>query len=380
MKRKFIRILAFILVCTLCLPRCGSNEESSTLSSTTAATSAANTEKPGTLYPEHIAQEICENLSIDAYAVIPAKMQYSTYTLKMVDCTPERLFSIFDPNGAGSYETVDRSSPGYPYYVYTKSDGRKIVVQDNIIQYSSYNIDMGDHPMQEVANLMYYYTQEHPNAELHDLSFMTVAEMEVYGRNVLTELGIAWDMELTQCVTLSGQEILDFQSEMFTDSSYTEFGIPMTLKEAEDTCYMVFSFSYDGVPLLGRDEPSVSSYASMAPTPAAYAALMINANGIQDCEVFFPCSLEPVSEPQTILSVEEAIAVLKTKYDLEIIFGSQVITSIWMEYIPVMRDQNWALVPYWCFVSTDEELMDVPGYGSADRFNAITGEDLAYGG
>lgn len=376
MKRKFVRILAFILVCTLCLPGCGSNEESNTVSSTTAATSAANTEKPGTLYPEHIAQEICENLSIDAYAVLPAKMQYGTYTLKMVDCTPERLFSIFDPDGTGSYETADHSSPGYPYYVYTKTDGRKIVVQDNIIQYSSYNIDMGDHPMQEVANLMYYYTQEHPNAELHDLSFMTVAEMEVYGRNVLTELGIAWDMELTQCVTLSGQEILDFQSEMFTDSSYTEFGIPMTLKEAEDTCYMVFSFSYDGVPLLGRDEPTVSSYVSNVPNPTAYAAMMINANGIQDCAVFFPCTLELASEPQTILSIDEAIAALKEKYDLEILFGSLKVTGIWMEYIPIAQGETTTLTPYWCFVAGDEA-----GYGAnADRINAITGEDLAYGG
>lgn len=380
MKRKFVRILAFILVCTLCLPGCGSNEESNTVSSTTAATSAANTEKPETLYPEHIAQEICENLSIDAYAVIPAKTQYSTFTLKMVDCTPERLFSIFDPNGTGSYETTVRSDPGYSKYKYTKSDGRKIVVQGNSIQYSSYNIDMGDHPMQEVSNLLYYYTQKYPDAQPHDLSFATVAEMDACGRNVLTELGVVWDMELTQCVTLSGQEILDFQSEMFTDSGYTEFGTPMRLTDAEDTCYMVFSFSYDGVPLLGRDEPTVSSYVSIAPTPSAYAAMMINANGIQDCVVSFPCTLEPASDTQTILSLEEAIAALKAKYALQIIYGSNVITGIWMEYIPVMQNENWVLVPYWCFVSNDIELMDMPDFETADRINAITGEDLAYGG
>lgn len=334
---------------------------------------------PGT---HHITQEICDNLTIDADVVIPVKKQYSTYTLKMVDSTPERLFSVFDPNGTGSYETEDRSTPGYPYYVYTKSDGRNIVVQGNIIKYSSYNIDMGDHPMQEVSNLMYYYTQKYSDTQPHDLSFATAAEMETYGRNVLTELGVVWDMELTQCVTLSGQEILDFQSEMFTDSDYTEFGTPMTLTDAEDTCYMVFSFSYDGVPLLGIDDPNVSSHVSMLPTPSTYAALMINADGIQDCVVFYPCALEPISEPQAILSVEEAIAALKAKYDLQILFESQVITDIWMEYIPVMQNENWVLVPYWCFVSKAEERLDSPAgdYENADRINAITGEDLAYGG
>lgn len=206
--------------------------------------------------------------------------------------------------------------------------------------------------------------------------------MEAYCRNVLTELGVVWDMELSQCVTLSGQEILDFQSEMFTDSGYTEFGTPMTLTDAEDTCYIVFSFSYDGVPLLGSDEPNVSSYVSMFPTPSAYAALMINADGIQDCEVFYPCTLEPISDSQKIMSVEEGIAALKAKYDLEILFEAQVITDIWMEYIPVMQNENWVLVPYWCFVSKAEERFDSPAgdYENADRINAITGEDLAYGG
>lgn len=378
---KFVCLALCAVMVVTCLMGCGKQDdvEPNVTQGTTDNLSATESVTPQT---QHITQEICDNLTIDADAVIPAKTQYGTYTLKMVDCNPERLFSIFDPNGTGSYETTDRSSPGFPYYVYTKSDGRKIVVQDNIIKYSSYNIAMGDHPMQEVSNLMYYYTQRYPNAQPHDLSFSTVAEMEAYGRSVLTELGAVWDMELTQFVTLSGQEILNFQSEMFTDSGYAEFGTPMTLTEAEDTCYMVFSFSYDGVPLLGGDEPDVSSYVSMFPTPSAYAALMINADGIQDCEVFYPCTLETVSEPQTILSVEEAIAALKAKYDLEILFEAQIITDIWMEYIPVMQDQNWVLAPYWCFVSKAEEHLDSPAgdYENADRINAITGEDLAYGG
>lgn len=377
--KQYICMALIVTMIVACFSGCGkqADVEPNVTQGTTDNLSATDAMTPQT---QHITQEICDNLTIDADAVIPAKTQYGTYTLKMVDRTPERLFGVFDPNGTGSYETEDRSYPGYSKYKYTKSDGRNIVVHDNIIQYSSYNIDMGDHPMQEVANLMYYYTQEYPNAQPYDLSFMTVAEMEAYGRSVLTELGIAWDMELAKCVTLSGQEILDFQNEMFSKSSYTEFGTPMKLTEAEDTCYMVFSFSYNGVPLLGRDEPTVSSYVSIAPTPFAYAAMMINANGIQDCEVFFPCTLEPASDTQTILSLEEAIAALKAKYDLQIIYGSNVITGIWMEYIPVMQNQNWVLVPYWCFVSNDIELMDMPDFETADRINAITGEDLAYGG
>lgn len=156
MKKYVCLALCAVMVVT-CLMGCGKQDdvEPNVTQGTTDNLSVTESVTPQT---QHITQEICDNLTIDADAVIPAKMQYGTYTLKMVDCTPERLFSIFDPNGAGSYETADRSSPGFPYYVYTKSDGGKIVVQDNIIKYTSYNIAMGEHPLQEVSNLMYYYT------------------------------------------------------------------------------------------------------------------------------------------------------------------------------------------------------------------------------
>lgn len=377
--KQYIYLALCAALISACFLGCG-NQANEDICATNGITETVPATETVTLQIQHLTDEICDNLTIDADAVIPTKTQYETYTLKMVDSDPDRLFSIFSEDGASGYTTEDRSYTGASIFKYSKPDGRNVVVQDNIIQYSSYDIDIGEHPMQEVANLMYYYTQEHPNAQPHDLSFMTVEEMEEYGKSVLTELGIAWDMELVQCVSLSRQEILDFQNEMFTNSSYTEFGSPLKLTEAADTCYMVFSFSYDGIPLFGSREPSVQSAVSMMPSPSAGAVLVFNESGIQDCTVRFPCVVEPIAGQQTILTIDEAIAALKAKYDLEILFGTQIITDIWMEYIPVMQNQDWVLVPYWCFVSTDKELMDVPGFETADRFNALTGEDLAYGG
>ena len=101
---------------------------------------------------------------------------------------------------------------------------------------------------------------------------------------------------------------------------------------------------------------------------------------IGDIDTVSGFRLGGVKKAEVVNTSEEAIAALKTKYDLQIIYGSNVITGIWMEYIPVMQNQNWVLVPYWCFVSNDIELMDMPDFETADRINAITGEDLAYGG
>lgn len=381
MKKSFIRTLVFAFVCFFGLVGCSSNEGSSTVPSTTNTTNTANADVSAVYNPQQITQELCENLSIDAKAVIPDKTQYSTYTLKMVDSTPDRLFNIFSQDGPESYTSEERGDPGSSITMYVKSDGQNIVVYNNAISYSAYK---DDNTMQTVADLMYYYTQEYSQSQPHDLSFMTVTQMEEYGRDILSALGIAWEPELSKCVTLSGQEILDFQKEMLQKSSYAEFETPTTLTTAEDTCYLEFTFTYDGIPLLGSDEPEIYSNIDMLPPPACTAVMIFNANGIQDCDVNFPCTAEPSSDPQTILSAEEAIAALKAKYDLEILYDAQKIVGIWLEYIPMNQGQSTVLTPYWCFsISSLIEKSDGTDYWTepeyAERINAITGKDLAYG-
>lgn len=379
MRKNFTKILTVALACMFCLPGCSSGEEGNTASSVTNTPTAANTDANSVLEPQQMTRELCENMSIDAKAVIPAKTQYSTYTLKMVDCSPERLFDIFGTEASESYTTEERGDSGTTMYV--KADGSNLVVYDNAISYSAYK---DDNSMQAAADLMYYYTQEYAQPQPHDLSFMTVTEMEEYGRDTLSKLGIAWEAEVQTCVTLSGQEMLDFQKEMFQKSSYAEFVPPTTLDTAEDTCYLEFAFTYDGIPLLGSDEPDIYSNIDMLPPPACTAMMIFNVNGIQDCDVNFPCTAEASSEAQTILSAEEAIAVLKEKYDLEILYDSQKIVGIWLEYIPVIQEQSTVLTPYWCFsisslIKKDDgtEFWTEPEY--AERINAITGKDLAYG-
>lgn len=386
--KKYIQAVAFSTLLSLFFIGCGSknagipvpelnNQESSAPTSMVSdVTGDGETIVSST---QHITQEICENRIIDAEVVIPGKTQFSTYTLKRVDGDPDRLFDIFCPEDHGGYiqETVDYSND----IVYRESSGKVLVVRDDAISYSAYDVDSGETPMQEVGNLMYYYTQEHPQTQPHDLSFMTVAEMEKFARSVLDQLGIEWHAELLNCVTLDGSEILAFQKEMFSKSIYTEFGFPMVLTEAEDTCYLELIFSYDEVPLFGPEEPRASFVEDVFPPTPAKATILFNADGIQKIDVNCACIVEIASAPQKILSVEDAIACLKAKFDLAIQFGMLKITDIWLEYIPVKQEQTLVLTPYWCFKGIDEERQNIPGYlGNGERFNAITGKDLAYGG
>ncbi len=359
-------------------------EESSALSDTSAALSeSAPAAAPKRAETQRLLGQIDEYVQIDAKATLPEKEAYSTYTLKMVDCDPDRLFGIFSPEGYGSYTIEDRN-----YFCYFESSGKKLVVQDNKISYNAYNIAWGENPMDDVETLMYYFARMHAQSETHDLSFMTTAQMEQFCNDIFLQLGVSFESKLERCVTLTGQEILDFQSELFGASgSNMQMGFTSTsLTEATDTCYLEFSFTYDGLPLLGSEEPGVTSAVNMMPTPSVTAAIMINADGLQSFEMYFPCTAELKSEPQAILSIDEAVAALKGKYDLEIHTSTEVFSGIWLEYIPIVTEDSTILTPYWCFATQSvwEEDPNVISwhseYANAQRFNAITGKDLTYGG
>lgn len=323
---------------------------------------------------QHVTQVLGENLSMDAEAVIPEKNEYSTYTLKMVDCDPDRLFGLFCSEDYGSYTTEEHGN----YLVYDEASGKQLAVYEDAIAYSAYD---NDSPMQIVENLMYYYSEDYPQTEPHDLSFINVEEMEKKGTEILDQLGVAWEPRLLRCITLSGQEILDFQEEMLQNSRYTEFEVPPILTEATDTCYLQFNFAYDGIPLLGFEEPVADSYVNSIATWNVNATIMFNADGIQTCNVSYPCTIVHAFDPQPILDLEEAIALLQEKYDLQIVCAPLEFTNIWMEYIPIKQDEEVVLTPYWCFLKIDKKALDFPNYfGDADRFNSITGKDLAYGG
>lgn len=391
--REFIYSALFAVLIVFCLSGCAKPEqgmpvvEAETNETVLPSDPFETTEIP--TVPEkaatrHLFQELGENVRLDAEAALPEKEAYSTYTLKRVDSDPDRLFAIFSPEGYGSYTVDDRSSLRY-----FESSGKKLVVRKGSISYHAYNIDWGENPMQDVNTLMYYYTQNHPQAEPHDLSFMTVAEMERYCTDILSRLGIAFEPELLRCVTLTGQEIMDFQQELFGSGGiYTQMGYtPTSLTSATDTCYLEFTFTYDGLPLLGSEEPGIASAVGMMPTSSVTATIMINADGIQDCDVFFPCTIASESQPQTILTLDEAVAALKDKYASESHTGAIEFCNAWLEYLPVVKEDSVTLTPYWCFVTrrTSEENGDGTGawqseYANAERFNAITGKDLTYGG
>jgi len=350
-------------------------EASEPVAETTAETAA---QEDGT---EHFLMAIDDNIRIDAEVTIPEKQAYSTYTLKQVDSDPERLFGIFSPEGHGNYTVRDS---GY-YKAYEENTGKKLTVYYGADYCRLLYNGKGLEGLDDFSTLMYYYTQEHSQVQPHDLSFMTVEEMETSCQELMNQIGIGLEPSLTQCATLTSQELLDFQEELFgSNGLYVEAGFqPTTLTEAEaeEVCYLTYSFTCDGLALLGENEPGVSSAFDMSPPSAATATFLITADGLQICNVVYPCTVEPASEPQTILTLGEAANLLAEKYDLVINTEPLVFSRVWLEYIPRVTEGTVTMAPYWCF--TEWKSVQIVGdittmSGVAERFNAITGQDLTY--
>ena len=378
--KKYLPITLWLVALSVCLLSCGNQEASKRTDNRGTTAPSHDIGASETMISEnagktkHIFEKMGENLSVDAEVIIPEKTEYSTYTLKMVDCDPDRLFSLFCPENHESYTTENRSN----CLVYNKASGQRLVVYEDAIDYSACDYDS---TMQVVENLMFYYSEDGPQVEPHDLSFMNVEEMEKRGTALLTQLGISWEPKLFRCITLSGQEILDYQEQLFQAPTYTEFGDVPVLTEAQDTCYLQFDFSYDGIPLFGFEEPTAESYVNSKGIRDVTATIMFNSDGVQTCMISHPCIIMHVTDSQPILNIDEATTLLRDKYDLQIIPAPLEVTNVWMEYIPINQDGEVTLTPYWCFVAKDKNAAGFPNYfGEADRFNSITGKDLAYGG
>ena len=273
-------------------------------------------------------------------------------------------------SSSGVKSKVDTGTPGRT--AYKKASGQE-VSWDPYDMRLNYTADpetaYTPGPESETATLLYYYTQEHPDAHPHDLSFLTAAELEQEAESLFQKLGMAFQPELLHFVTLSGQEVLDFQEEMYRKPFYTEMGTPFQLTDAEDTCYLEFTFSMEEIPIFGPKEHGVSYIDGVFPPIPVSASLLITAEGIQRFNMNYACTAVK-GEDKPLLTPEAAAQALKEQYALEIHFGEIVFDRVYLQYIPVMEGDQFVLKPYWCFDSAD----------LAERINALTGEDISYGG
>ncbi|MFT3984357.1 MAG: hypothetical protein QM697_10650 [Lachnospiraceae bacterium] len=355
--------------------------------------SSTDIDKSGSM---HMTKELCDGLEINAD--IP-KLKISSlpiYQACPITIVQDDAIALFLQEGEREIGTQEKDNYDPKGFHLTMKGGQEIFHRSGQLSYDSETSAKS----QDILDVLQRYGEAHPQEKPRSLSFMSPQEAIKQGEELIKKLGLISnpDIQAGQIVGLNAEEIMNWQNELLKDNGYMEgvnIGKTTILNDltTEDDAYLLaFSLRYQDVPIFNQDnEPSISSASDGLVPPSAKVNMLVTAKGLRYFSLEGGVSANgTASQPQEIISAEQALSMLEEKYKDTVRFGKQCITEIWLEYIPQSDNNNQkpdapvTLTPYWCFrlASFDDATgkMDRREFDSAERINAITGKDLAYGG
>ena len=384
MRKKLFAVLFTAALATLCA--CGETSETSDRTEvpqvTGAALPAQDSRQPQTT---HMTQTLCDGLSIDADIPVLENPALPTYQADYFRISAADAVSLLAGGSKIITETPHHYDPDG--FTLVLENGAEISHANGILTYCSET----ENRDREIADLLSSYGEAHSKEEVHVLSFMPPDEAVSKASALICALDVIGEPALDSVTGLSGAEIQAWQSELMTDENYSwwaDIGKATVLDDLtseDDAYYISFYFTYQSVPVFDQDrEPGISSASDSFPSNSMKAEVLITPKGVRYFKVENTLSTQgEISEAQSLISVQEALEKLCEKQENTISFGTQLITRVWLENIP-LRAENavegagpFILKPYWCFGTVDAE-SDGGHIMNADRINAVTGKDLAY--
>lgn len=151
--------------------------------------------------------------------------------------------------------------------------------------------------------------------------------------------------------------------------------------EAEAYTALEYKMNYDGISLMGLDEPMQGYYMEISGVSPVYARILLGDGLLLSMEVQGLFDVQD-KETITIISQEKAQQIAEEEISELINVNIKKWSGASLEYVPL---PDWSdplavpkeLVPYWCILYEQES--DDGVSVKAVRINAITGGDLAYG-
>ncbi len=358
----------------------GGNETSTSVSSSSEAQS--NIQSGGKT--QHIKKGLDTNLTVDADVILPSKSAYSTYSMGYQSFSPKELTTIF-PAGDPGKVIVDTTTGG-GLYITIADDG-------SILANRATTSFVANKRASAINSLVAEFggSLEKTPSLSKELSFMTRTDAIKKGTGFLQALKLPCEPTMEPMIAaITGKELNEYQERLLKNSGYKDSPKTKVLKdlsEKDDVYYLQFRFMKEGLPVYSAlDEPNISVRQQDAFSPFPMAAkIAITAQGLQYLDVQQSLSLNgKPSAPMPVISLEEALECLKKSQADIILTEPHIVKKIWMEYISIQNPDTkyenaaYTLTPYWCF-----QIDVVNGSDTnteAERYNALTGKDLAYGG
>ena len=384
MKKYLLAFLLAAMLATLCA--CGETQKTPANSNepqgAEAISPARDSRQPQTI---HMSETLCDGLAIDADIPVQESLALAAYQANYFRISAADAVSLLAGGSKIKTEEPHHYDPnGFSLIL---ESGAQIFHANGILAYYSET----ENRDREIADLLSRYGEIHSEEEVHALPFMSPDEAISKAGALICELDIIGEPALDAITGLSGAEIMAWQNELMTDENYSwwadirKTNVLDDLTSEDDAYYISFYFTYQGFPVFDQDrEPGISSASDNFLPNSMKANVLITSKGVRYCKVENALSTQgDISEAQNIISVQEALQKLCEEQENTITFGTQLITRVWLEYIPIRAENAvdgvgpFTLKPYWCFgtvgaESGGEHIID------AARINAVTGDDLAY--
>lgn len=391
-KKYFLALLATLILLMLggCAKSAANSRQelvytgSSTVESIHQDLSAPRSTEEGTTDCRHVDLVLNDRHYIQADVEGGQYIHLNSFVLEPLSVSVEESFCVFAPEDTSSY-SVQKTEEGFRLI---SQAGNRCYVSPYRIMYEKEN-EIQKKINNEILNLLSLYAEENPETSWNELDFIDQARAIQMVEEYLKKIGVNLEPVLQTCAAMPAQEIINYQQELFKRDQTSEerYYDPFdtvylldNLDQKSDACFLSFTFTYQGIPIY-KGTPTVSYIPGVLPPHPVTLSVLITRQGLQ---IFNGMGLYHVGKghySSDILSAEEAIDIYRQKYDLVIHpEGDDMrVSRIYLEYIPIVLDTGTILTPYWCFPIE----VDYPvGWYVVDseRFNAFTGEDIAYGG
>lgn len=334
-----------------------------------------------------ISRELMDNFYVDAKLMNCEKEECESIEITPIFNSPQEVASVLFPHddSKATVEQIDNESNSYTISTET---GSFACVYEGALLYYSNNAERALY--QEVLNLMSRWANDNPNQGEKISTILSADDAIDYGKNVVLGLGISFEPVVETIVAMDYAQLITLQKECMTHPEYAEFGVPYILPKDSDILgfyYISFTLSHNGIPVFGNaDESDVIVANGMFPPIKSRVEMIIASDGIKYLSIIEGYNAKKESEKKPIISIENAINLLKNKYEMVVLTEKNRVSQIWLEYIPISTETGLVMNPYWCFsIDMQAQNMDTGelfwlANRKAERFNAFTGMDITYGG
>ena len=306
-----------------------------------------------------IDEKLDENLFISAELKMPENNLYEYATqLKRFDY--DKVQEAIGQNAEGNLAVDDGSD---------EFTGGSLTYQRN---------DMANH-----LDTYCSYAGEMGLADDRDLPFMSRADAVARIQNMVGKFDMGGELEALDVVAMDSVDFENVKKAIMEDSDYQFLSAKGygsdTFEQDMEVYRIVFRMNVNGIPVY-RNEPNLRQTSERFLTYPAAVTVLLSNNGIEMISMMG--MFEPYEEHRKEAAVidEDGIKEAIMKKFGDVILKSEFkAKNIWMEYLPLLREDSFTeidLIPVWC-VDFEVDGQSVEDSRYSIRFNAVTGEEIS---